>query len=206
MKLLFGVIFLAIAFFFTHIGMRVLLFKRPYLFPARRSFTMVALAFLPALVHEVKTSWIQYDSGEAVGSSPLQIALLLGLLWFMWTQLKGYMVVGITRVSLHETLHLTLTRLELDFEQKGPILFLPTRQAALHVNVWSWFGTGQLRITPRAGGPLLRNIVEGFPEGFSERGADGFSGDGRRVNLTSAVVYVWAGILNAAVVIVFFSL
>jgi len=175
-----NIIFGILAIYLLLLGLRGIILRRPFLFPARLLFWMFLLGFLPVTINSAR---FLFDN------QPVSFRLIMlipvpmfgTLLIFLWRQLRGYMVWGITDESLQDALHSALQSLNIQFEETISRVRLTSLGADLQVSVQSWAGTAQLRIKQPEHRAVLKDIAEKMNERF--RSAPG------KVNLTPSILY-----------------
>ncbi|GGY71233.1 hypothetical protein GCM10011613_14850 [Cellvibrio zantedeschiae] len=185
MKLYFVGMFILMAAFFLAIGVKVVSSKRPMLVPARIFFVFMALAFSPQLVNFF--SMVGSEAGKRMGFILyLNPIMFICLLVFFWIQMKGYVAIGIYDETFRNSLHGSLNKNNIVFEEQLSVVKLISENANLQVAIQSWVGTGQLRLKKSNDAELLKRIVAGMNDYFIEHDI--------KSNNTTAIFYIIMGV------------
>jgi hypothetical protein len=187
---LFPLLFGVMALFFLAVGLRGIVFKKPFVISSRWFLVLVLLGFTPSLLLAIPFSGQSHDSGPLTILHWLVPAILLVVVVFLYFTLRGYTAVGITDVSFREALVDSLKRLDLPYEETLATVRLPTIGADLQVAVQSWIGTGQLKMKQRKFNSVLSDIVRGMNEYYQ-------TGAVSKMNLTCCIFYAVMGALMA---------
>jgi hypothetical protein len=187
---LFPVLFGVMALFFLAVGLRGIVFKKPFVISSRWFLVLVLVGFTPSLLLAMPFSGQSHDSGPLTILHWLVPAILLVVVVFLYFTLRGYTAVGITDVSFREALVDSLKRLDLPYEETLATVRLTTIGADLQVAVQSWIGTGQLKMKQREFNRLLSDIVRGMNEYYQ-------TGAVSKMNLICCIFYTVMGVLMA---------
>lgn len=185
---LFPVLFGVMALFFLAIGLRGIVFKKPFLISSRWFFVPILLGFTPLILQSILSSG--HHSGPFTLVQWLAPTMLLVVAVFLYFVLRGYTAFGVTDASFREALVASLKRLDLPYEETLARVLLPTIGADLQVAVQSWIGTGQLKMKQREFTTVLSDIVRGMNEHYQ-------SGAASKMNLTCCIFYAVMGVLMA---------
>jgi hypothetical protein len=193
---LFPLLFGVMALFFLAVGLRGIVFRKPFVISSRWFLVLVLLGFAPSLLMAMPLSGRSHDSGPLTILHWLIPLLLLVVIIFLYFTLRGYTALGVTDVSFREALMASLKKLDLPYEETLAALRLPTIGADLQVAIQSWMGTGQLKMKQREFNGVLSDIVRGMNEYYQ-------SGAASNVNLTCCIFYAVMGVLMAVFAVVF---
>ena len=141
-------------------GLRGLLTKRPFLFPARWLFVFVMIMLLGPVMTLIPFSW----PSQTMDWLPFLMLPVMAV--FLWLQMKGYLAVAVTGKSFRDGLLAALEKLQLPYEESLSSIRLTSVGADLQVAVQSWMGNGQIKVRPGRHGPLLKKIVQAMKEHF----------------------------------------
>jgi hypothetical protein len=150
------------------LGMRGLIWRRPFILHSRWQFCLVVISMLPGIL---LPAWL---ASTASTQSRGLISLLLWLnplvfcclLLMMWFQLKGYLVFGITDQAFRDSLVYSLDKLGIPYEERLSAMHLPSVDADLQVAVQSWMGVGQIKMKKAKDSEILHQIVDVMSEHF----------------------------------------
>lgn len=187
---LFPLLFGVMALFFLAVGLRGIVFKKPFVISSRWFLILVLLGFSPSILLAIPFSGPSHSSGSLAVVQWLTPATLLVVAIFLYFALRGYTAFGVTDVSFREALVASLKRLDLPYEETLARVRLPTIGADLQVAVQSWIGTGQLKMKQRQFNKVLSDIVRGMNEHYQ-------SGAASKMNLTCCIFYALMGVLMA---------
>ena len=187
---LFPLLFGVMALFFLAIGLRGIVFKKPFVISSRWFLVLVLLGFSPSILLAMPFSGPIHSSGSLAVVQWLTPAMLLVVAIFLYLTLRGYTAFGITDVSFREALVASLKRLDLPYEETLSTVRLPTIGADLQVAIQSWIGTGQLKMKQREFAGALSDIVRGMNEYYQ-------GGAAPKMNLTCCIFYALMGVLMA---------
>ena len=193
---LFPVLFACMALFFLVIGLRGIVFKKPFLISARWLFILVLLGFSPGMFQFAWLPKFSGGPGTLLALGWLIPVMFIVILIFLYLMLRGYTAFGVTDKSFRDGLLYSLRKLNLPHEETLATLRLPTIGADLQVSAQSWMGTGQLKMKQRQFSTVLRDIVNGMNEFYQ-------SGAVSEVNLTCCIFYVVIGVFLAALAGIF---
>jgi hypothetical protein len=182
---IFGIIFSAIALFFLTVGLRGLIVRRPFLFPARAMFALMVACFLPSIFLSLELLFDHRD-GAIRYDSLLSPAMFLIILVMFWIQMRGYMVYGVNAELFGTCLRNALLKLGLPFQESFSVIRLQTIDADLQASVQSWMGTAQLRIKPQKHEATLKTIAKALREEFLRTQAQS--------GLTVSIFYILLGL------------
>ena len=162
------IFFAVMALFFLVIGLRGIIFRKPFVISGRWLFVLVLCGFAP--------STLQFAQIPRTGGGSEMIELLRWLIpimlmvvaVFLYFTLRGFTAFGVTDVSFREGLFHSLKGLNLPYEETLSAIKLPTLEADLQVAVQSSIGTGQLKMKQRQFSTELREIVKGMNQVLSE--------------------------------------
>jgi hypothetical protein len=184
--LLFGVM----ALFFLAVGLRGLVFRKPFVISSRWFLVLILFGFTPLILHALLFSGLGHGSSRLALVRWLAPAMLLVVAVFGYLTLKGYTAFGVTDVSFREALVASLRRLNLPYEVTLSTVRLRTIGADLQVAVQPWIGTGQLKMKQREFNQALSDIVRAMNEHYQ-------SGTASKVNFTCCIFYALLGALMA---------
>jgi hypothetical protein len=193
---LFPVLFACMALFFLVIGLRGIVFKKPFLISTRWLFVLVLLGFSPGMFQFAWLPKFSGGPGMLLALGWLIPAMFIVILVFLYLTLRGYTAFGVTDKSFREGLLYSLRKLNLPYEETLATLRLPTIGADLQVSAQSWMGTGQVKMKQRQFSTVLRDIVNGMNEYYQ-------SGAVSEVNLTCCIFYAVIGVFLAALAGIF---
>lgn len=169
------------------IGLRGLLTKRPFLFPARWLFLFIMAMFLGPMVTLFPFSW----PSQTMDWIPLLMLPMMAV--FMWIQLKGYLAFGVTERSFREGLLAALEKLQLPCEESLSSIRLTSLGVDLQVAIQSWMGSGQIKVGKGRHGHLLKEIVQAMHKHFRASTVE--------TNMISCVLYLILGIMMLLMVV-----
>ena len=162
------------------VGLRGLVTKRPFLFPARWLFVLVMIVFLGPMASLSSFS----RPSQTMDWIPFLMFPILAV--FMWIQLKGYLALGVTERSFREGLLAALEKLQLPYEESLSSIRLTSLGVDLQVAIQSWMGSGQIKVRKGRHGPLLKEIVQVMHKYFRTSAVE--------TNMISCVLYLIIGI------------
>ena len=186
---------LILSCYFLFIGMNVILKKKPFIIPAKIPLVLILLAFLPQLVNTFAIL-SEDPPGRLYVISFLSMLLYFCLIVFLWLQMKGYLVFGVSDKSFRDALHFSLKKNELPFEERISRVDLPSVGASLQVVVQSWIGFGQFNLKGKVDPSIIKKIISGLNEYY-------FENDFRPKRATS-IFYIVAGFLSLMLSMAFF--
>ncbi|WOH38470.1 hypothetical protein RI844_04400 [Thalassotalea fonticola] len=162
----FPLLFVFMAVFFLYIGIKVIVSKRPLLFPSKIFFIFMLLAFSPQFIMSFErfASPTFLDMGIILYISPLMFVVILA---FMWIQMKGYMAIGISDNSFRNAIHYSLNKNQIEFEEQLSLIKLTSIKSELQVAVQSWVGTGQLKLKKSKDKDLMFNLISSINEYYT---------------------------------------
>jgi len=162
--------------YFIWFGAHILVANKPLLVRARQPILIViALFFLP-IVFFITVSWL---------AVVIYLGLGLAMAFVLWTNSRGYAVIGISEDSLIDALHNALDRLHLPYQESLGQLRLPSLKAELQVAIQGWMGAGQIVIKPTEQGAALQQIADAMRDYFDQSALP--------LNRLSAILYVVVG-------------
>lgn len=132
--------------FFLGIGLRGLLGRKPFIMPARWMFAFVLVCFSPSLFVPL----FSIKSGCCPIAQLTPSLIIFFIIYIVWKQLQGYMVLGVTDASMREALLGSLKKLGIAYEETLSVLKLS--------------GGGELRVTVY--GSMGSAFIQGH--GFSD--------------------------------------
>ena len=182
-----AVVFSVMAVLFLAIGLRGLLTKRPFLFPARWLYVFLMMVFLAPVMTLFPLSW----PSETMDWIPFLMLPIMAV--FFWLQMKGYLAFGVTERSFREGLLAALEKLQLPYEESLSSIRLTSLGVDLQVAVQSWMGSGQIKARKGRHGPLLNEIVQAMHKHFRTSAVE--------TNMISCVLYVILGIMMLVMVV-----
>lgn len=194
MSNIFPIVFVVIGLYMLIIGLRGVITKKPFVFSSKSNFWLVALTFSPSVIQSLYALWDVYSSPVEYGEEfewSLVLLLLFPLLIypvvlaFIWRQMRGYTVLGVTDDSFRQALYAVLKDLNLPFEERLSKLRLTSIDADLEANVTSWMGVANLRIKQREHQETLERIVSGLKQYFA--------GSHVSINMVTCVYYIILG-------------
>jgi hypothetical protein len=194
---LFPVLFGCMALFFLVIGLRGIIFKKPFLISARWLFILVLLGFSPGLFQFAWLPKLSDGPGMLIALRWLIPVMFIVILIFLYLTLRGYTAFGVTDKSFREGLLYSLRKLNLPHEETLAALRLTTIGADLQASVQSWMGTGQVKMKQRQFSTVLSDIVNGMNEYYQ-------SGAMSELKLTCCIFYTVIGVFMAALAGIFF--
>ena len=196
---IFPIVFIILGLYLFVTGLRGVITKKPFVFSAKSNFWLVALAFSPSIVQTLYSFW-DFFSSAAEGAEDFEWSLVLLLLFplliypvvlaFIWRQMRGYTVLGVTDDSFRQALYAVLKDLRLPFEERLSKLRLTSIDADLEANVASWMGVAGLRIKQREHQETLERVANGLKRYFA--------GSHVSVNMVTCVYYIILGALVMA--------
>ncbi|MGO9121837.1 MAG: hypothetical protein ACLQPD_30020 [Desulfomonilaceae bacterium] len=188
MTVLFPLVFVVMALFFSVIGLRGIVYKKPFVIRSRWFLILILLGFTPAMLPSIPFSGLGHSSGHLMIVQWLSLAILLVVLIFLSFTLRGYIAFGVTDTSFRDGLLASLKKLNFPHEETLAMVRLLTIGADLQVAVQSWIGTGQLKMKQRQFAGVLSEIVRGMNEYYQ-------SGAVSKMNLTCCIFYLVVGVL-----------
>ena len=176
------ILFGMMAGLFLTIGLRGLLTRRPFLFPAKWLFVILMVVLFGPVVSLIPFAW----PSQAMDWFPFVMFPVMAV--FFWVQMKGYLAFAVTGKSFRDGLLVALDKLQLPYEESLSSIRLTSVEADLQVAVQSWIGTGQIKVRPGRHGPLLKKIVQAMK--------DYFRTDAVETNLIICVFFLILGIFS----------
>ncbi|HEX5010882.1 MAG TPA: hypothetical protein VFY71_10815 [Planctomycetota bacterium] len=173
-----------LAAFLMGLGLRALITRRPYVFPARWMFVFGLLAFAPNSLMPLLMRFPDHGR-DSISDLFLTLglpAMFVVLVIMLWLTMRGYMAMAITESSMREGLFAALAEMQLPHEETLGAIRLPSVPAELQVAVQSWIGTGQIKARSRGATKLVDSIARGMNAHFQRSAA--------AANLTCPVLYV----------------
>lgn len=147
------------------IGLRGIVTKRPVIFPVRRMFWLLVIAFSPITLLPFSTALEMRNLTLRDFGLPLFMLLFfVVMLVFFWKMLRGYSIMGVDADAFREALQRALRKLNLPFEESLTKLRLPTLDAELEANVNSWMGGANLSIKQPQHAAILKQVIEALRE------------------------------------------
>ena len=199
MSNIFPIVFVIVGLYMLLIGLRGVITKKPFVFSSKSNFWLVALTFSPSVIQSLYSLWDVYSSPvEYREDFDWSLALLMlfpllifpVILSFLWRQMRGCTVLGITDDSFRQALYAVLKDLNLPFEERLSKLRLTSIDADLEANVASWMGVANLSIKQREHQETLERIVSGLKQYFA--------GSHVSINMVTCVYYIILGALVMA--------
>jgi hypothetical protein len=206
MSNIFPIIFIVLGLYMLITGLRGVITNKPFMFSAKINFWLVAVAFSPSIIQALYSfvadaegfDWSLYSFLKILSSFELSDALLLLFplliyvvtLAFIWRQMRGYTVLGVTDESFRQALYAVLEDLRLPFEERLSKLRLTSLDADLEASVASWMGVANLRIKQREHQEIIERVAEGLNRYFA--------GSHVSVNMVTCVYYIILGALVMA--------
>ncbi|MFH0821390.1 MAG: hypothetical protein V2B18_01475 [Pseudomonadota bacterium] len=168
-------LFAVMASFFVVIGLRGMVFRKPFLISGRWSFTALWLGCSssnPLLA----PLWRLGDECILFRASAIEVALS-GILVIIVALLlvNERDAIGITASSLRYVLLASLKSLNLPYEENGREISLPTREVVLGLDVSSWLGLGVLYAKGRGSPEVPSDIVQAMNEHYQKGAFAGMS-------------------------------
>ena len=182
-----AVVFGVMAVLCLIIGLRGILTKRPFLFPARWLFLFIMAMFLGPMVTLFPSSW----PSQTMDWIPFLMLPIMAV--FFWLQMKGYLAFGVTERSFREGLLAALEKLQLPYEESLSSIRLTSLGVDLQVAIQSWMGSAQIKVRKGRHGPLLNEIVQAMHKHFRTSAVE--------TNMISCVLYVILGIMMLVMVV-----
>ena len=193
------IIFVVVGLYMLIIGLRGVVTKKPFVFSSKNSFWLVALVFSPGVIQSLYALWDVYSSAVEYGED-FEWSLLLLMLFplpiypvilaFLWRQMRGCTVLGVTDDSFRQALYAVLKDLRLPFEERLSKLRLTSIDADLEANVASWMGVANLSIKQPEHQETLKRIASGLKQYFA--------GSRVSINMVTCVYYIILGALVVA--------
>jgi hypothetical protein len=147
-----------LAGFLLAIGLRGLVYRRPFLISSRWLFLLCALAFAPGLLR-MALGVLQAHPASASPLAWMNLGMFLLFTGSMWLVTSGYSVFGVTEVSFRQGLYEALRQRGLPWEEAIGGMNLPSEDASVQLGMHGWIGTAQIKVLPRARSALLRDIA-----------------------------------------------
>lgn len=207
MIILICLVYVVAGLYFILTGLRGVVGKKPFVFPSKSSFWIIALSVVPIIIFPIYFIWKLYFSSSRYYESfnwsvalPFLFPFLIVplLLGFLWRFMNGYSVLGVTEDTFRQGLFSVLQDLRLPFEERLSNLRLTSLNADLQINVADSIGKAGIRIKQREHQKTLDQIGEGLKNYFAASHVG--------VNITIFVLYIIVGviILAAAVFLGYF--
>ncbi len=180
-----AVSFGALALGFLALGLRGVTTKKPFIIPARWLLVLILIGQAPMLVALGEDLW-PGTHGLPWYESAAFLLFWAGFMVFIWQQMRGYMVIGLTDESFRDSLHHSLNKLNIPFEESLSRLRLPSLETELQVSVQAWAGSAMIRLKAKQQRAVLKQIVAEMSAYFSQTSV--------RTNLYTCVFYVLIGV------------
>src|SRR4051812_31393735 len=121
---LFSITLSIIGLWSLFISFRVFLTKRPFIYPARITFFLMQIFFLPLYLNTIGVFRYAIKEGLDLGLVDFMFFLFFVFLYggaviSWWRRTRGYVVVGVTDEVLRKSLRCTLNDLGIDFEESS---------------------------------------------------------------------------------------
>jgi len=163
-----SVVLVILSILLLALGMRGLVWRKPFVLHSRWQFCLVVISMLPGIL---LPAWLAFtESTQSQGFVSLFLWLnplfFCCLLMMMWFQLKGYLVFGVTDQTFREALVYALDKLAIPYEERLSAMHLPSVDADLQVAVQSWMGVGQIKTKKAKDTAILHQIVDAMSEDF----------------------------------------
>jgi hypothetical protein len=184
-------IFLLIAVIFIAIGGAVYLRKKPIVLPSRAMFGLVLLCLLPSLISSVLINRMAADmSAEMSALQWLVPAMLLILLGFMWVQMQGYVMIGITDDSFRKALVAELQAQGQEYQEELSRIVIPASGLEVQVAIQSWMGVGQFKCRTKAKQAEFIGLINGLKQRLNAEAME--------INPVTSIFYIVIGIIMFA--------
>jgi hypothetical protein len=144
---------------FIVLGLRQLIWRKPFILSARAMFWLCVVSFSPSIFNVV---WAVF----MISSSNMSIILLsslliyIPLLYFLWKQTMGFVFFGVNDETFRHLLHQALHSANLPFEETLSRIRLTSLNMDIQAAVQSWTGMGSLSIKQARHRLTLQTIVE----------------------------------------------
>src|SRR3972149_4231121 len=157
---------LGLAIAFEAIGATIIVRRRPLLLPAHWLAWLFTLFIVPLLVLMVSFQFSPYRDGIdfLLILQPLSFTLVL---FIIWRQMQGYMVLGVAEAPMRLAMQSALRELNLPYEEIVSGFRLSTLEDTLQVSIQGWIGTAQFRTKSRRHGQELREIARATQRGLA---------------------------------------
>ena len=195
MVIVFCGVFVLMATCMLAVALRVLVTKKPFLFPGRWLFWLMLVMFAALLANHLNM-FLRYPSERLNVLLLLTPLMLLAGLVFMWVMMSGYMVLGVSSESFREALHVVLRRLDMEFTESLSHIELPQVGVKLHVAIQSGVGMGQIKVKPARERQVLKRVVRELVNYFWATDTP--------VKYMSVWMYMISGIFCAAAAVTFY--
>ncbi|MBK8151431.1 MAG: hypothetical protein IPN69_18470 [Acidobacteria bacterium] len=205
MFIVLSIVFVIIGLSLLLTGLRGVVSKKPFVFSSKSSFWFVALAFSPGIIQLLTLFWELYSSSVEHGEDFVEwyfaFLLLFPLLMypvffaFLWRQMRGYTVLGVTDDSFRQALYSVLNDLCLPFEESLSKLRLTSLDADLEANVASWMGVANLRVKQDEHQETLVRIADALKTYFANSHAS--------INMVTCIYYIFLGAMLLAMAGIF---
>lgn len=145
-------IFIVLSAYFLFLGFKVFLTKKPFLISAKYNFLVIFISFAAQLVMPVGNVFrvLRRDDDGIdwfIVSMPLFLFVIYAvLLFYLWKTMRGYLIIGVNEDSLRSSLHDTLTKLGLPFEEQLSKIRLMSLNTDLQVSMNAWAGVASLKV------------------------------------------------------------
>ncbi len=145
---LYGITAAAFGLYSFSIGYWGLVKKRPIVFPARQLMWFMFAMFAPLIVMLLSFLFQgrEYIYWFLISMSAFQVATLVLVVFILWRQMSGYVVLGVSDETFRQALTNALNELNLPYQETISKIKLTSLSADLQVAVASWVGTAQIRI------------------------------------------------------------
>lgn len=121
------------------LGLRQVITRRPFIVVARTTFWLSVLGFSPSIVNAL----LVFSMLSASDGSLFVLALLLlyaPVLYFLWRQTAGYLLLGVNDETFRHLLQHALHREHLPFEESLARLRIPSLDLDIQATVQEWPG------------------------------------------------------------------
>jgi tetratricopeptide (TPR) repeat protein len=189
---LFPVVLGAISAAFIVIGLGVLLRKKPLMFSSKWMFALMLVCFSPQLF---MLFVIPSSPGDQHGIGLVLIKWLIPLMFtvlliFLWLQMQGYVLFGISDKSFRKALLSVLDELNLERQEELSLIRIPAAQLGIQIAIQSWMGTGQIKSKSKSGKQAFQQIIDGLKKRFARGEVE--------TNNVTPVIYIVLGIIMLA--------
>jgi hypothetical protein len=204
MFIIFSIVFVILGLYLLVTGLRGVVSKKPFVFSSKSNFWLAALAFSPSIIQPLHSFWQLYSSSVERGDDfewsfawlfLFPLIMYPVIFAFLWRQMRGYTVLGVTDDSFRQALYAVLDDLRLPFEERLSKLRLTSLDADLEANVASWMGIANLRIKQREHQETLDRIAESMKNYFA--------GSHVSINMVTCVYYIVLGAMILAMAGIF---
>jgi hypothetical protein len=109
------------------------------------------------------------------------------LLIFLWLQMQGYVLFGISDKSFRKALLSVLDELNLEHQEELSLIRIPAAQLGIQIAIQSWMGTGQIKSKSKSGKQAFQQIIDGLKKRFARGEVE--------TNNVTPVIYIVLGII-----------